>query len=249
MNTLGNRDRDLDDYNYDRHDQNEDREISLGTGTILGIFFALAVVCAIFFGFGYAMGRKSAAPAPAAASTTSDSAAPTLAKPSSGSPFQTTPQTQPAATAPDTDTADAPAASDPSTDTASRTAATPAPIRQEQQAAIKAAVQNAQHATAEPVALRSGAKSAPAAAPGPAEPPMPQISNSGTAMVQIAAVSHQEDANLLLAALKKRGYPVFVRQEPTDQLLHIQVGPFATRKDAEAMRQRLQIDGYNAILK
>jgi DedD protein len=68
-------------------------------------------------------------------------------------------------------------------------------------------------------------------------------------MVQIAAVSHQEDADLLLAALKKRGYPVFVRQEPTDHLLHIQVGPFATRKDAETMRQRLQTDGYNAILK
>ncbi len=66
MNTLGNRDRDLDDYNYDRHNQTEDREISLGTGTILGIFFALAVVCAVFFGFGYAMGRKSAAATPAA---------------------------------------------------------------------------------------------------------------------------------------------------------------------------------------
>ena len=35
MNTLGNRDRDLDDYSYDRNDQNQDREISLGTGTIL----------------------------------------------------------------------------------------------------------------------------------------------------------------------------------------------------------------------
>ena len=78
---------------------------------------------------------------------------------------------------------------------------------------------------------------------------MPAISSAGTAMVQIAAVSHQEDADLLLAALKKRGYPVVVRQEPADHLLHIQVGPFATRKDAETMRQRLQTDGYNAILK
>ena len=66
MSTLGNRDHDLDDYTYDQHDQNQDREISLGTGTILGIFLALAVVCALFFGFGYAMGRKSAAPTPAA---------------------------------------------------------------------------------------------------------------------------------------------------------------------------------------
>ena len=37
-----------------------DREISLGIPAILGIFFALALLCACFFGFGYTMGRKSA---------------------------------------------------------------------------------------------------------------------------------------------------------------------------------------------
>ena len=68
-------------------------------------------------------------------------------------------------------------------------------------------------------------------------------------MVQIAAVSHQEDADLLLSALKKRGYAVFIRQEPQDHLIHIQTGPFATRKDAEIVRQHLLTDGYNAILK
>ena len=36
-----------------------DREISLGTPTILGIFFVLALLCACFFGAGYTMGRKS----------------------------------------------------------------------------------------------------------------------------------------------------------------------------------------------
>ena len=44
-----------------------EREISLGTSTILGIFFALALVCAVFFGFGYSMGRRSSTPAVAAA--------------------------------------------------------------------------------------------------------------------------------------------------------------------------------------
>ena len=39
-----------------------EREISLGTTTILGIFFALALICAVFFGFGYSMGRRSAQP-------------------------------------------------------------------------------------------------------------------------------------------------------------------------------------------
>jgi cell division septation protein DedD len=50
-------------------------------------------------------------------------------------------------------------------------------------------------------------------------------------------------------ALKKDGYAIVVRHEPQDQLLHIQIGPFATRKDAEAMRQRVLADGFNAIVK
>ena len=70
-----------------------------------------------------------------------------------------------------------------------------------------------------------------------------------TFIVQIAAVSHQEDADLLIAALKRKGYSVAARTEPQDKLVHIQVGPFASKKDAEAMRQRLLADGYNAILK
>lgn len=68
-------------------------------------------------------------------------------------------------------------------------------------------------------------------------------------MVQIAAVSHQEDADLLLSALRSRGYTVMSRTYSSDPLIHIQVGPFNTRKDADAMRNRLLGDGYNAIVK
>ncbi len=50
-------------------------------------------------------------------------------------------------------------------------------------------------------------------------------------------------------ALRKHGYNVAVRQITPDKLLHVQIGPFAIRKDADAMRQRLLADGYNAIVK
>jgi cell division septation protein DedD len=70
-----------------------------------------------------------------------------------------------------------------------------------------------------------------------------------SSVVQVAAVSHQEDADILLNALKRRGYNVAVHHEPQDKLLHVQIGPLATRKDADAMRQRLLADGYNAIVK
>ena len=68
-------------------------------------------------------------------------------------------------------------------------------------------------------------------------------------MVQIAAVTRSEDANALASALRQRGYTVAVRSEPQDKLLHVQVGPFATRDAAKAMRAKLMADGYNAILK
>jgi DedD protein len=68
-------------------------------------------------------------------------------------------------------------------------------------------------------------------------------------MVQIAAVSHPEDAEVLVSALRKRGYAVSVHRDPLDALMHVEVGPFATSSDATAMRQKLLNDGYNAIVR
>src|SRR4051812_3570951 len=36
-----------------------DTEITLGTGRLLGLFFGLVIVCALFFGLGFSMGRNS----------------------------------------------------------------------------------------------------------------------------------------------------------------------------------------------
>ena len=62
MNTRYEDDTDL----HDLHEPQRDREISLGAATILGIFFVLALICAVFFGFGYSLGRRSAQQQPAA---------------------------------------------------------------------------------------------------------------------------------------------------------------------------------------
>jgi cell division septation protein DedD len=67
-------------------------------------------------------------------------------------------------------------------------------------------------------------------------------------MVQIAAVSHAEDAEVLVDALRKRGYSAAARREVGDNLIHVQTGPFVNRNDANAMRQKLLNDGYNAIV-
>jgi cell division septation protein DedD len=67
--------------------------------------------------------------------------------------------------------------------------------------------------------------------------------------VQVAAVSKPEDADSLVDALKKKQYPAFSANAQPDKLFHVQVGPYADIKDAEAMRGKLVSDGYNPILK
>ncbi len=72
---------------------------------------------------------------------------------------------------------------------------------------------------------------------------------TGSYVVQVAAVSTQDIADIEVAALKQDGYAVVVRHEPQDKLLHVQIGPFADKKEAEAMQKRVLADGFNAIVK
>lgn len=211
-----------------------DREISLSPSTLLGIFFLLAIICAIFFGFGYSMGHRSAL---ATAQT---------AENSETAPLKASSETKPAPGLANSSASLTPAdaaASQSADETASGDAApvdTPAPAPKphlERASAPQAAPQLKPAVAVKTPAPVAAAPVARSAAAGPA------------ALVQVAAVSHQEDADILAGALKRKGYTVAVRHEPNDKLLHIQLGPFANRKEAEAMKQRLSADGYNAIVK
>src|SRR5689334_7637817 len=42
-------------------DEVRDTEITLSTGKLLGIFFALAIVCGVFFTMGYLLGKSTSA--------------------------------------------------------------------------------------------------------------------------------------------------------------------------------------------
>lgn len=197
-----------------------DREISLGTATILGIFFALAVVCAVFFGFGYSLGVKHIMATAAPPAEPSQTSAFSAFKPAPGSPVAAgkPPATLAAVTVPST-------VPTPKAPTPSETL-TPEPTDSSPRVTIRT----------------------PAPAATPATAPAAPL-GSATAIVQVAAVSHQEDADLIASTLKRRGYAVTIRHESQDTLLHLQLGPFPTKKDAEAMRQRLQADGFNAYIK
>jgi cell division septation protein DedD len=82
----------------------------------------------------------------------------------------------------------------------------------------------------------------------PAQVATTQSPAPGSLMVQIAAVSQAEDADVLMSALQRRGYAVAARREPLDGLIHVRIGPFKTPADAESWRQKLLNDGYNAVI-
>jgi len=67
----------------------QDVEISLGTGRLLGLFFAFVVVCGVFFGLGYTLGR-SVAPAAATAETAQPMSANAAKPKASGVPEEAT---------------------------------------------------------------------------------------------------------------------------------------------------------------
>jgi len=202
------------------------RELTLSTGTVLSIFLGLAVSWALFFGFGYNMGNKARQAATPAADNTEATAA-------SGANFNSF---KPAAGSP----------------AGQSTALTPAPNSTPANNGPVNSIPpgSATHTDGSDDITAATEKPAPISLhPAPVAPsPNPVTAATGTFVVQVAAVSHQEDATLLVNALHAKGYSV-AAHPGTDNLIHIQIGPFNTHKEADSMRQQLLSDGYNAIVK
>jgi DedD protein len=209
-------------------------EITLSTASLLGIFFGLVLVCGVFFGFGYSIGRTgTTAQAKPVANPTAGNTGEAEEAASENPPA---PAPQPVAKQQDEGETTAKAAPPKIADVPKEDA--PQTLR----AAVPIASETpAQLVTSKPAAGKVG----PAYQP-PTDAP---ATTAGQPMVQIAAVSRPQDADVLVAALRKRGYGVVVRSEPQDHLLHVQVGPFADRMQAAQIKQKLLSDGYNAIIK
>ena len=227
----------MDHLLHDEEHPRHERELTLSTGAILGIFLGLAVLCGGFFGFGYNVGRKSAPTPLSLSDVPPDTTLPSSssAKPAAGSPVE--------------DSAAAVAAPAVPLPKPVRRTPPPQPAADEGTTAsvepvVKPAPSRTAAATQPPAPIvRQPSPVAPSALSPSATP------TAGSYMVQVAAVSHQEDADLLLGALRARGYAVAARNGASDKFIHVQVGPFRDKKEADAMRQRLLTDGYNAIVK
>jgi DedD protein len=203
----------------------KDTEIVLGTGKMLGIFFALVILCGTFFGLGYSVGHSSS-PMAIQTGQSGKTSASNGAKPLAGVTV-----TSPAAATPET---------------------TPFAANDASQSNIQPDSGNAQNQP--PSTNEAGVSVATANSSGQPEAsrnvPPELAPESGAITVQVAAVTKQEDAQALVSALRRKNYPVFISSNASsDNLYHVQVGPFAELKDAESMKSKLAGDGYNAIVK
>ncbi len=218
----------FDDRGFEPAPPSHDTELTLGNGTLLAIFFGLLIVCGLCFGLGYVMGRHGAVPAVANLQPVPSAPASLQANAS---------RTKPSATA------------------QQGVAQTNPAVQSESTASLSVPVINfeatgapAMDTTRLPEARPALDSTASAPKPAPPQTVRPALAPQGPLMVQIAAVANPEDGEVLLNALRKRGYAVTVRREPDDNLLHVRIGPFNSRDEANRWRQKLLNDGYNAII-
>jgi len=241
-------------------EKRRDKELTLGPTTLILLGLGLFALCGVCFVFGYAVGQHGSPVAPAVGSRAVKSSA---AAAESQNPVSAT---KPAASQnsfqPKPTTAAPPAAgaaNDTPAETAdsgraARSAPTSRQTSQTSPSELAPIAKAAAAAVVQAALPGQGGGAQTAGAGGPVvKQALTQISTQatsqpGTWMVQIAAVSHPEDAEVLVSALRKHGYAVAVHRDPIDALIHVQVGPFATHSDAAAMRQKLLNDGYNAIV-
>lgn len=222
-----------------------DTELTLGSGMLLVLGLGLAVLCGLCFGMGYMVGHRGAsAPveAPSQSVAGSQPAASAIGKPSA------TLQAAQASTPSPVDSSQNP------TDGAAAAPGVAAPASGPEPVPSSAVPNQPQIRPALTPAVASNPSAQPVAATmntvRPAFAPAAEsvAASSGSMMVQIAAVSNAEDAQVLTNALRKRGYAVTARREPADNLIHVRVGPFATPAEANSWKMKLLNDGYNAIV-
>lgn len=196
-------------------------EMVLENRQVLTIFFVVVVLCGVCFGLGYIVGKNTMGYIPPAESPTAAVGKKSAITPSSGLAESTAPPA--------------------SSSDAGQKAPESAPVRAEPaQAAGEVAA-----AKSEPASSTAQMK------PVSAVPATPAAAASFTELVhlQVAALSKKEDAESLLALLKKKGFPATMATSPADHLFRVQVGPFSSAADAEEMKARLEREGFKTLTK
>lgn len=208
-----------------------DYQMELGGKSLLGLLFVAAVICAMFFALGYTIGKHSI---PATFSL--GSAPPSVA---AQQPAPVSPGVKPP---------------NPVELGAAESGQTPPNLAPSVTSSPEGSQPGAASQTANTANVAPDAPATPQPAP-PVTPAamQPTVAPQGQGIYQVQVFAGGEvDADSLASALKARGYPAMVvapGPDSTDARFRVQVGPYLTIAEAQAMRSRLTADGYQAILK
>lgn len=191
---------------------------------LLGVFLGIVVLCGVFFTLGYVMGRTQYDTSVRAAVNSGP------AKPA----------VDPASKPPQKTATSVPAAGDWNFYRGAESkppAQTLKPSEPPKQAASPG-----QSASAHPAPAKPAPRNIPARMKAPLVP-------RGAILLQIAALTRENDALALAEALQQKEYPAFVLAPAGDNLYRVQVGPYADAKSADSARRSLERDGFKAITK
>ena len=210
--------------------KNTDRpgELVLENGHLLLIFFAIVALSGVFFALGYIVGRNTFSPSGSTALAESASAE-SSAKPSPMPPaayyLRATP---PAAPVPEDPGVLAPELQ------FDRTLSGQAP--------------DARLESPEFGSLSGGSPSGPGFAADPSQAGAPVPGPPGI-LVQVSALTRQQDAETLVQLLREKNLPVMVTTGSTDTLFHVVIGPYQSDAAAQQVKQLLEEDGFQPIIK
>ena len=199
-----------------------DGDRSIGSSHILGLFFGTVLLCCIFFVLGFVMGRDQSS-----SSNRVDSSRKAAA----------TESAPPAGWAVSSPAASTPAPGKRSGAAAENRAETPKAVVESPKPAAKA--------TPPAAPPKKVPDKKPATAGKYAAPLIPR----GAIVLQIAALTKDQDALAMAAALQDHGFPTFVLEPTTDKFYRVQVGPYADAKSADQAKHSLEHEGFKVIIK
>ncbi len=191
--------------------QGDDKEVTLGPMVLTAMGLSLLVICCICFLAGYAVGHRAE---PSKSSNTTAS--------SSGR------------------TATELLVQDQATHPGTGSPISAAHTRPDETAGSLTPIAAAQEPAPPPPAAETPDAESPAEKSASTQPAVhtaiPQnTAQAGSWVVQVAAVEESADADVLIGALRQRGYSVSARHGAGDNLIHVQVGPFTSRSDADSL--------------
>jgi cell division septation protein DedD len=206
-----------------------DGDRSIGSSHILGLFFGTVLLCCIFFVLGFVMGRDQAR-----TSSRVDVAPKTAATESAPPPGWSV--SSPAASTHAVEKPAEPAAE--KTGELAKPSAKPV-------AKAPAATAVAKPGALPPTPPKKTPKKKPTTAGKYSAPLIPK----GAIVIQIAALTKEQDALAMAAALQDHGFPTFVLEPVSDKYYRVQVGPYADAKSADQAKRALEQEGFKVIIK